>query len=59
MLEWHTHHRVSADVALGQREWDRADSDEQKQIECASDKMRFDRGVNLFFHFSSWLEFLE
>jgi hypothetical protein len=41
-----------AGVALRQSEWDRADAGEQKQIKRASDKMRFDVGVNLLFHFS-------
>ena len=38
-------------AALRQREWNRAHSDKQKKIKCASDKMRFDGGINLFFHF--------
>jgi len=36
-----------------------ADSDEQNQIKCASNKVRFDGGVILFFHFSSMVEFWE
>jgi hypothetical protein len=44
-------------VALRQREWDRTDSDEQKQIESASNEMRFDGGIKLFFHFLSLEEF--
>jgi hypothetical protein len=59
MAEWRTHHCGFADVALRQCEWDRADSDEQNQIKRASNKMRFDGGINLFFHFSSLVEFLE
>ena len=50
MVEWRAHDRVFTGVALRQREWDRANSDKQKQIEPASDKMRFDRRVNLLFH---------
>jgi len=37
-------------VSLRQCEWDRADGHEQKQIKRASDKVRFDGGINLFFH---------
>jgi hypothetical protein len=44
-------------IALRQRQGDRADGDEQKEIKRASDKMRLDRGINLFFHFSSLEEF--
>jgi hypothetical protein len=39
-----------AAAGLRQREWNRAHSDKQKQVKCASNKMRFDRGINLFFH---------
>ena len=39
-----------ATAGLCQREWNRADSHKQKQVKCASDKMRFDGGINLFFH---------
>ncbi|PYJ10237.1 MAG: hypothetical protein DME93_11710 [Verrucomicrobia bacterium] len=39
-------------VSLRQREWDRADGHKQKQIKCASEKMRFDGRVNSLFHFS-------
>jgi hypothetical protein len=42
-------------VSLRQREWDRADGQQQKQIKCASDEMRFDGGVNLLFHFNGVL----
>jgi hypothetical protein len=52
-----SHDVAVADVALRQGEWDRAESDEQNQIKRASDEMRFDGGVNLFFHFSSLVEF--
>jgi hypothetical protein len=41
-----------AGVALCEREWNRADGQKQKEIKRASDKMRFDGGVNLPFHFS-------
>jgi hypothetical protein len=40
-----------ATAGLRQREWDHAHGDKQKQIQCASDKMRFDFGINLLFHF--------
>jgi hypothetical protein len=36
---------------LRQREWDRAQGQKQKQVKCASDKMRFGGGINLLFHF--------
>jgi hypothetical protein len=39
-----------AHVSLRQREGNRTDSYKQKQIKSASDKMRFDGGINLFFH---------
>jgi hypothetical protein len=38
-------------VSLRQREWNGADRQKQKKVKRASDKMRFDGGVNLFFHF--------
>ena len=50
-----TRHCVFAGVALRQREWDRADSDKQKQVKRASNKVRFDGGVNLLFHFDVFL----
>jgi hypothetical protein len=37
-------------VSLRQREWDRTHSHKQKEIKSASDKMRFDGGIDLFFH---------
>jgi hypothetical protein len=40
---------------LRQREWDGADGQQQKQIKCASDEIRFDSGVNLLFHFGGVL----
>jgi hypothetical protein len=43
-------HASFRSVPLRQREWDRADGHKQKQIKRASEKMRFDSGVNLFFH---------
>src|SRR6476660_5281935 len=39
-----------AAAGLRQREWNRAHGDKQKQVKCASNKMRFDGGINLFFH---------
>src|SRR5207249_7771511 len=41
---------ASFGVSLRQREWNRADSEKQKQVKRASDKMCFDGGVNLLFH---------
>jgi hypothetical protein len=37
-------------VSLCQREWNRADSQQQKHVKRASDKMSLNVGVNLFFH---------
>jgi hypothetical protein len=34
-----------ASILPHQREWDCANGDEQKQVKCASDKMRFGTGV--------------
>jgi hypothetical protein len=45
-------HASLRSVPLRQREWDRADGHKQKQIKCASEKMRFDGRVNLLFHFT-------
>ncbi|PYK08909.1 MAG: hypothetical protein DME61_08155 [Verrucomicrobia bacterium] len=46
--------RVSGDslnsILPCQREWDRAHGDEQKQVKCASDKVRIGTVVYLFFH---------
>src|SRR5205814_2224010 len=39
-------------ISLRQRGRDRADSQKQKQEECAPDEMRFDSGITLLFHFS-------
>ena len=43
--------RLPGVVSLRQRKWDSADGQKQKQVKRASDKMRFDGGINLFFHF--------
>ena len=40
-------------VSPCQRKWDRAYGHKQNQVKCASDKMRFDSGINLFFHVGS------
>jgi hypothetical protein len=40
----------AATARLRQREWYGADGHKQKQVECASDKMRFGGGINLLFH---------
>jgi hypothetical protein len=44
-------HAALRGVSLRQREWDRANSQKQKQVKGASNKMRLNGGVNLFFHF--------
>jgi hypothetical protein len=38
-------------VSLSQREWDRAHGQKQKDVKGASNKMRFDGGIDLFFQF--------
>jgi hypothetical protein len=47
----HPRHLPGGRVSRRQREWDRADSHKQNQVKCASDEMRLDSGINLFFHF--------
>jgi hypothetical protein len=54
---WRTHHVLVAGVTLRQRKWGRANADEEKQIKRTSNKMRFDGGLSLFFHFSSFESF--
>src|SRR5439155_26946559 len=44
-------------VSLRQREWDHADGQQQKHIKCASNKMSFNGGIYLFFHFGLFLLF--
>jgi hypothetical protein len=44
-------HAPLDNVALRQREWNGAHGHKQKQLKGASDKMRFDSGINLLFHF--------
>jgi hypothetical protein len=39
-----------AAAILRQREWNRANSQKQKEVKCASDKMRLDGRIDLFFH---------
>jgi hypothetical protein len=39
-----------ATLSLRQREWNGTDGKEQQQVKCASNKMSFDGGINLFFH---------
>ena len=51
MVDWRTQYHLFAGVALRQSELNRTDADEQNQIESAPDEMRFDGGINLFFHF--------
>jgi hypothetical protein len=41
---------TSGDVSLPEREMDNAPPKKQKQIKRAPDKMRFQLGINLFFH---------
>src|SRR5262245_34798304 len=48
-------HASLRSVSLRQREWDRAEGQQQKQIKCASDEMSFDSGINLLFHFGAVL----
>src|SRR4051794_21548760 len=43
-------------VPLCQRERNRTDSHKQEQIRRASNKMRFDGGINLFFHVGSLIK---
>jgi hypothetical protein len=47
----HTSLGSPAAAGLRQREWDRANRQQQKQVKGASKNLRFDRRVNLFFHF--------
>src|SRR6476659_4091583 len=48
-------HPPGGRVSRRQREWDRAYGHKQNQVKCASDEMRFDSGINLFFHLGLWL----
>ena len=50
---YHSRHAPGGGLSRRQCEWDRADSHKQNQIKCASNKMRFDGGINLFFHVGS------
>ena len=43
--------RGPATAGLRKREWDRADGQKQKHVKGASNKMRFDGGIDLFFQF--------
>src|SRR5437588_11876350 len=49
-------HALFGNVSLRQRDWDRTHGDEQKQVKCTSDKVRFDTVLNLLFHggFAFW-----
>jgi hypothetical protein len=49
----HPRHLPGGRVSRRQRKWDRADSYKQTQVKCASNEMRFDSGINLFFHVGS------
>ena len=46
----HTWLDIAATARLRQRERDRTDGHKQKQVKRASNKMRFDGGINLLFH---------
>jgi hypothetical protein len=37
-------------ISLGERERDRAHGEQQNQVKRASNQMRFNGGINLFFH---------
>ena len=52
LICWLSRDLLGSRVAAGlrQREWNRAHSHKQKQVKCASNKMRFDGRINLFFH---------
>ena len=52
---WRTNRRVattSGDISLLEREWGRAVGHKHNQVKRASDRMRFNRGANLRFHFA-------
>jgi hypothetical protein len=44
-------------ISLRQCEWDRADGEKQKEVKRTSNQVRFDGGVNLFFHFCVLVSF--
>jgi hypothetical protein len=44
-------HTSLGSVALRQCKWNGAHRNKQKQIKRPSNKMRFDTGINLLFHF--------
>ena len=50
---YHPRHLPGGGVSRRQRKWDRADSHKKNQVKCASNEMRFDCGINLFFHVGS------
>jgi hypothetical protein len=60
-MPWLTSRLIARDslhgVSLRQRKWDRADGQKQKQVKRASDKMRFNSGINLFFHWVASFRF--
>jgi hypothetical protein len=41
---------LTAVVSLRKRERDRADGQEHKEVKRTSNQVRFDGGINLFFH---------
>jgi hypothetical protein len=43
---------TSGDVSLPEREWNHKGRQEQKQVKRASNKMRFNGGVDALFHFA-------
>jgi hypothetical protein len=48
-------HPPGGRVSGRQRKWDRTYGHKQNQVKCASNEMRFDSGINLFFHLGLWL----
>ena len=49
----HPRHLPGGRISRRQRKGDRADSHKKNQVKCASNEMRFDSGINLFFHVGS------
>ena len=49
----HPRHLPGGRISRRERKGDRADSHKKNQVKCASNEMRFDSGINLFFHVGS------
>src|SRR4029077_7612544 len=49
----HPRHLPGGRISRRQRKGDRADSHKKNQVKCAPNEMRFDSGINLFFHVGS------